>query len=230
VTRDSDVPGVLSQFGLISIQLHPIMSGDRLSKSKSSVLAIFSAGKAPARPTSPKRLRRRSRKKSAQTVETAPFALTDAEAMAAVLGLASAPGPANQADLGRIALAAIAKIVAASPSELQTELRRIVAEAVPPDLIDDFEDLLEILDDAIRDERKLRIAYLDQSGESSIRTIKPLARAESKSGESIAAWCELRRGFRHFRVDRIDGVTPLDSYFKGERDALLDQYLDREGA
>ncbi|MGH7004199.1 MAG: helix-turn-helix transcriptional regulator [Alphaproteobacteria bacterium] len=148
--------------------------------------------------------------------------------MAAVLGLAMA-AQTNEGEIGESALGAIQKIVAASPLKLQSKLRDIVAEAVQPEVIEDFDDLLEIVSNAIDDERKLRIVYLDQTGEASVRTIRPLAWAESKSGESIAAWCELRGGFRHFRADRIDAIAALQSYFKGERDVLLDRYLKTGG-
>ncbi|MBL9052199.1 MAG: WYL domain-containing protein [Tabrizicola sp.] len=31
----------------------------------------------------------------------------------------------------------------------------------------------------------------------------------------LAAWCELRRDFRHFRLDRIRDCTPLGTGFRG---------------
>jgi predicted DNA-binding transcriptional regulator YafY len=36
----------------------------------------------------------------------------------------------------------------------------------------------------------------------------------------LAAWCELRQGFRHFRGDRIDACTPLADTFAGQHPAL----------
>lgn len=135
----------------------------------------------------------------------------------------------NQRHLARPARSLMAKFVAASPVALRERLRAAAANAAQPEIIDDFDAVVGIVDDAIRDERKLRIVYVDQTGETSRRTIKPLAWAESNSGESVAAWCELRRDFRHFRIDRVEAIVALQAYFKGEREALLNGYLAQEG-
>jgi predicted DNA-binding transcriptional regulator YafY len=37
----------------------------------------------------------------------------------------------------------------------------------------------------------------------------------------IAAWCELRNDFRHFRVDRIAMSTPLEERFEADHAKLL---------
>jgi predicted DNA-binding transcriptional regulator YafY len=48
----------------------------------------------------------------------------------------------------------------------------------------------------------------------------------------IAAWCELRNDFRHFRVDRIATSTTLDERFPTDHARLLAEWLalpkDRE--
>lgn len=56
---------------------------------------------------------------------------------------------------------------------------------------------------AIRDERKLAIAYGDVEGRSTERTILPIAIAFYEGRMVVVAWCELRQDFRHFRADRI---------------------------
>ena len=63
---------------------------------------------------------------------------------------------------------------------------------------------------AIRDERKLRIAYVDERGERTRRTIWPIAIAYYVEATLIGAWCELRQDYRHFRADRIASPTVLD--------------------
>lgn len=69
---------------------------------------------------------------------------------------------------------------------------------------------------AIRDERKLRIAYLDEKQQRTQRTIKPIAIVYYVEVVVLAAWCELRRDFRHFRLDRIAACKALRSGFGGE--------------
>jgi predicted DNA-binding transcriptional regulator YafY len=56
---------------------------------------------------------------------------------------------------------------------------------------------------AIRDERKMRIHYIDEKGAQTQRTIWPIALAYYIEATLVAAWCELRADYRHFRADRI---------------------------
>ena len=60
---------------------------------------------------------------------------------------------------------------------------------------------------AIRDRRKLRIAYVDEKGKRTRRTIWPLAMAYYVDVTLVGAWCELRKDFRNFRVERIAALT-----------------------
>ena len=74
---------------------------------------------------------------------------------------------------------------------------------------------------AIRASRKLRIAYLDAQDRRTQRTIWPIAMAYYVDVTLIAAWCELRNDFRHFRVDRITRSTVLDERFEADHATLL---------
>ena len=73
---------------------------------------------------------------------------------------------------------------------------------------------------AIREERKLRLGYLDATNQPTQRVVKPIAIVYYVEVAVLAAWCELRGGFRHFRVDRIAAVKPLIERFTGEGIAL----------
>lgn len=55
----------------------------------------------------------------------------------------------------------------------------------------------------IRSGRKIRIRYRDEHGRESERTIWPTIIGYAATVRLLAAWCELRREFRHFRTDRI---------------------------
>jgi len=84
-------------------------------------------------------------------------------------------------------------------------------------------DLGEIRD-AIRQELKIRIGYQDGALESSLRIIKPLAVLYYAESIVLAAYCELRQDFRHFRVDRIMQYAVLQNGFSGESVALLKEW------
>jgi len=73
---------------------------------------------------------------------------------------------------------------------------------------------------AIREERKLQLGYIDGGRRSTVRTIKPIAIVYYVEVTVLAAWCELRNDFRHFRIDRIDSLKPLTARFTGEGDLL----------
>ena len=73
---------------------------------------------------------------------------------------------------------------------------------------------------AIRGERKLSIVYRSLSDVVTRRVIKPIAVAYYLESVLLAAWCEQRQAFRHFRVDRIEKLELLDERFFGEGDKL----------
>lgn len=69
---------------------------------------------------------------------------------------------------------------------------------------------MEMVRAAIRESHYLDLVYETADGDVSQRTILPLALIFFGSATVTAAWCELREGFRHFRVDRILSVKKGD--------------------
>ncbi|HWU69226.1 MAG TPA: YafY family protein [Stenotrophobium sp.] len=86
---------------------------------------------------------------------------------------------------------------------------------------------LSAIRDAIRTTRKVRITYIDEQGEHSQRIIWPVAVAYYVQATLIAAWCELRQDYRHFRTDRIAAATVLDEVFSTQEAQLLEGWLKR---
>lgn len=86
----------------------------------------------------------------------------------------------------------------------------------------DYSMALRPLRAAIRSEQMLEMSYRNLDGISSIRRIKPIAILYFAQVNLLAAWCELRQSFRHFRIDRILRASPLDKFFVGESNALRD--------
>jgi predicted DNA-binding transcriptional regulator YafY len=84
--------------------------------------------------------------------------------------------------------------------------------AIPEPKID-----MRILRIAIREERKLKIAYRDGNGNTTERTLLPLALLYYIDGVILAGFCELRADFRHFRHDRIASCELTEDRFS--RDA-----------
>ena len=77
---------------------------------------------------------------------------------------------------------------------------------------------------ALRDEAKLRLAYRDAAGAATERVVWPVIIGFFAQAEVLAAWCELRRDFRHFRLDRITAATPLPGRMPRRRRVLLAEW------
>lgn len=78
---------------------------------------------------------------------------------------------------------------------------------------------------AIRELRKMRINYVDESGDLTRRTIWPIAMAYYVDATLIAGWCELRNDYRHFRVDRVQASEILEDRFPADNGRLLTEWL-----
>jgi predicted DNA-binding transcriptional regulator YafY len=78
---------------------------------------------------------------------------------------------------------------------------------------------------AIRERRKLRIRYVDEKGRRTRRTIWPIAMAYYVDVTVVAAWCELRGDYRHFRVERIERSKILEERFPADDGTLVAGWL-----
>jgi predicted DNA-binding transcriptional regulator YafY len=99
--------------------------------------------------------------------------------------------------------------------------------------VPDGVDLSEIRS-AIRDTRKIRLAYVDEQDRRTRRTIWPIALAYYVDVTLIAAWCELRGDYRHFRVDRVESLAVLEEHYPPDNGRLMAGWLalgkERTGA
>ncbi len=83
---------------------------------------------------------------------------------------------------------------------------------------------LSVLRQALQEERKLAIAYCDEKGSRTARVIWPAALGFFDSTRILAAWCELRGGFRHFRADRIETAELLAERLPKSRKVLAKEW------
>lgn len=77
---------------------------------------------------------------------------------------------------------------------------------------------------AIRDSRKLYIAYTDEGGRRTNRAIWPIAMAYYVDVTLVGAWCELRSDYRNFRVERITASRVLDEHFDQDNGRLFAEW------
>ncbi len=132
----------------------------------------------------------------------------------------------------RLAVAAqdaLAKIAAVLPPDLRDDLEASTLLVGPGAAIAAGDAELTSIRQAIRAERKLDITYRDRTDAESRRRIWPFAIGFFERARIVAAWCELRRGFRHFRTDRITAIAPTDVRYPRRRHALLKEWRQAEG-
>ena len=138
-----------------------------------------------------------------------PLMLTVDELEAAALGAAWVAQRGDEA-LARGARDLVAKLSAAVPDHLRTA---IIDPAIAPfpirDGHQDGHDV-SVVRAAIRDRRKLAIAYADVEGRATERVLWPIVIGYQDEVRLLAAHCELRGTFRHFRTDRMQRVERLD--------------------
>lgn len=146
------------------------------------------------------------------------FTVDEVEAVAvglALLGRTGDPG------LERAAGRAAAKISDVLPEGRQraAPLRVSRWNAIPtPDVA------ARTLRRFIREATELRIGYRDSNDHRTTRDVKPIALIYYIDAVVLAAWCALRRDFRHFRIDRIEHCTPTGRHFRDESETLVRQW------
>lgn len=130
----------------------------------------------------------------------------------------------RQGDAGLAAAAdsALARIAAACPKDLRDDMAD-TSLWVPLGSVaaQDGEVHVGPVREAIRYQQRLRIAYRDEGGASSERMVWPFALAFFEGKRLLAAWCELRQAFRHFRIDRIGSVAGTGERYPARRHELL---------
>lgn len=73
--------------------------------------------------------------------------------------------------------------------------------------------------------RKLAIRYADEQGRVTDRTVWPFLVGYRDGVRMLIAWCELRRDFRMFRIERIREATFMDDRYPERRDVLRRRWL-----
>jgi predicted DNA-binding transcriptional regulator YafY len=83
---------------------------------------------------------------------------------------------------------------------------------------------------AIRDQRKIRFTYQDLDRQSTERVVRPLIMAFYGPVWLLAAWCELRKGFRVFRIDRMSAFELLETKFDTAPGQTAQDFLKQDAA
>ena len=141
------------------------------------------------------------------------FTREEAQALVASVRLAQ---PRLDAPLAARAEMALSKILAVLPPAVRAAAEGLALFAVGSGTAAAAREHLTTLRHAVEQRQVLYISYLDLKGERSERRVRPLGCFHWDAVWTLAAWCELRQGFRSFRIDRIETLLVLDERFRDE--------------
>lgn len=147
-----------------------------------------------------------------------PLMLTADELDAAILG-ANWVASRGEPELAKAALNLITKIEAIVPPAL---LRHILEPSISiaPVTAPTERVSAAMLREAVRMGWKIELEYEDDRGAVTRRIVWPILLGYRDHGRIMAAWCELRNGFRYFRTDRMMSAQMLNERIP-ERRAIL---------
>lgn len=156
-----------------------------------------------------------------------PLMLSDTEIEALTLGMRWVATYADR-PLAQGGNDALVKIQAVLPPDLRDNMGALpLRVGGPPDSAARDEDLSQ-LRHAIRLERKVSLAYRDRQGLEMERIVWPFAIGYFVNGRVLAAWCELRGDYRHFRTSGMKNIVLLDQPYPRRRSKLFQQWRASE--
>jgi len=119
--------------------------------------------------------------------------------------------------IAKAASQAIDKIAVVLPETLRDEIRATAIFSLPsrgkPTLEIDFTSLRR----AIRTKHFVEFQYTTEGGVTSQRRVRPLCLAFFAPVWLLTGWCEIRKDFRNFRLDRMQTMQIEDNQFQEEK-------------
>jgi predicted DNA-binding transcriptional regulator YafY len=120
---------------------------------------------------------------------------------------------------------ALQRIEAVIPADLRERLDAIRMYAPGEQMLPILRERLDMLHDASTERKVVAFSYVREDGATSEREVWPLALYFWSGVWTLASWCELRKDFRMFRLDRMQQVLVLQREFSPKRGQRLEDYL-----
>lgn len=130
-------------------------------------------------------------------------------------------------ELGRSAQSVLDKVAAVIPDELRANIDHSKLFSLRFGAREDIDVTLDICRKAIDLKRFLYFGYCRADGEQSRRRIRPLGLYFWGSVWSLTGWCELREGFRNFRLDRMQSIVVENEAFEDGEGQTLQDFIQR---
>lgn len=160
-----------------------------------------------------------------------PPLMFDADEIVALIAGARMVSTFGGTGMARGADRALDKIAAILPPPLRARAEAVAIRSVSARPLDQAtRAAIDLLEHASEAHLRIRITYRDEAGAESTRSLRPLGLWFWGTVWTLVAWCELRQGFRMFRVDRISAPEILDRFTPAPGQRIEDFYaaeLDR---
>jgi len=128
-------------------------------------------------------------------------------------------------ELRNAAKSAVTKIEAVLPPARRDRVRQTALFALSFRAEPKVRAAVGTLRKAVDGRRKARLRYADKDDAVTERVVLPLGLYFWGSTWTLGAWCELRRDFRNFRLDRIVESQILDDTFELEPPITLEAFV-----
>lgn len=118
------------------------------------------------------------------------------------------------------------KIQAALPETLLSELQQLATYSMPSSAKIPWEVSFSDVRECIRQKQKIKFTYKDERKKTTTRKVHPLSLIFIGPIWLLVAWCEKRKDFRNFRLDRMKDLNKTEQYFRDEKGKTLQDYID----
>lgn len=161
-----------------------------------------------------------------QDFDIPPLMFTRSEIEALVLGarMVKAWGGMEQ---GEAATQALHKIEAVLPVDLRDRVEQTLLYALNFRVSDELRRCVDRLNHAAGERKFVEFDYAREDGEKSHRRVRPLGLYFWGGTWTLASWCEMRKDFRNFRVDRVNRLRVLEEMFPHEAEKSLQAFIEK---
>lgn len=123
---------------------------------------------------------------------------------------------------------ALVKIDTVLPDDLRAKSGQVKVHAIQMEPAGgNWRGYLDRIEAASDGNIRLQLDYADKDGVATARVVRPLGLWFWGKVWTAVCWCELRNGFRMFRIDRIVGLTELEKFRPIKGQSLRD-FLEAE--
>jgi len=117
------------------------------------------------------------------------------------------------------------KIQAALPESLLMELQQLATYSAPSTAKIPWQVSFSDVRECIRQKQKIKFTYTDLKEQTSKRKIRPLSLVFFGPVWLLTGWCEKRKDFRNFRLDRMKDLNVTKELFRDEKGKTLQDYI-----